>query len=307
MHIGVSVGRTPLPTQIEAIDRYLEYAGPLELDAIELDFSVQGHFPNYAPLPYPWDDAPAWAEARKRLDAFVLAGAHLPFQDTNPFDANESVAQDALFQHVNAIERAGDLGLLYAVIHMLGAPAGAGRETWVPLWTDYLGGLSEFARRAGIILCVENTSHGFFLRDLAQVLRQIDSPWLRMTLDIGHAAVPGSRTAQLTGCAHEGYESMDDFVRREFELIYSLHIHDNDGRSDQHLMLGDGAGDFGYLRTLHALGFAGPWILEHYVEDWARLPTAVGRLRDLVGSMDAGAARRENESKCISWCLRGFV
>ena len=284
MHIGASVGRASLPSQVEAIERYSEHAERLSLDAIELDFSVRGHFPEYAPLPYPREDSPIWSEVSRRLDAFAVAGAHLPYFDLNPLSDDADIAEDAKIQHMDAIERAGDLGLLYAVIHMLGYRAGTDRTNWLPLWVDYLGELSLYAREAGLILCVENTSYGFFLKDLVHVIEEVGSPWLRMTLDTGHALIPGSRTAGLRGCPYEGYESMEAFVRQEHERIYSVHLHDNDGENDQHLVIGDGIGDFSYLRALREVGFAGPWTLEHEIDDWESIVVAVGRLRGLAGA-----------------------
>ena len=151
----------------------------------------------------------------------------------NPLSEDPDIAEDARIQHMDAIERAGDLGLLYAVIHMVGYRAGTDRDTWPPLWEDYLGNLSDFARVAGLVLCVENTSYGFFLQDLVRIVDRVHSPWLRITLDTGHALIPGSRTARLTGCPHMGYDSMEAFVRQEHDKIFSLHVHDNDGQTDQ--------------------------------------------------------------------------
>lgn len=282
MHIGVSVGRSRLPSQVEALDTYLALVAEHGLDVVELDFSIEGHYPEFAPLPSVKYGGPVWAEVRRRLDAFALGGAHMPYAGLNPLSTDSHAANDARALHLDAIERAGELGLLYVVVHMLGYREGTDRSTWLPLWMDYLGELSLSARRAGVILCVENTSYGFFLKDLVEIVAGVDSPWLRITLDAGHALIPGSRTARLAGSPYEGYASMDAFVRAEWERIFSLHIHDNDGRQDQHLAIGDGIGDFGYLAALRASGFAGPWVLEHYIDGWDSIGMAVERLRRLT-------------------------
>jgi sugar phosphate isomerase/epimerase len=287
MHIGASIGRTALPSQITAFDHYARQIEELGLDAVEIDFSIRGNFPNFAPLPYPGEDVPDWAELRRRIDTLAIAGAHLPYADLNPLSEDEDIAEDARIQHMDAIERAGDLGLLYAVVHMLGYRVNTDRDTWFPLWIDYLGDLSDFARRAGLVLCVENTSYGFFLGDLVRIVNAVHSPWLRITLDTGHALIPGSRTARLVGCPHLGYDSMEAFVRREHDKLFSLHLHDNDGQTDQHLPIGDGVGDFGYLAALHETGFNGPWIMEHIIDDWHSIGRAARRLRNLTRADDA--------------------
>ena len=53
MHIGASIGRTALPSQITAFDRYARQIEEVGLDAVEIDFSIRGHFPEFAPLPNP--------------------------------------------------------------------------------------------------------------------------------------------------------------------------------------------------------------------------------------------------------------
>ena len=167
------------PPSITTQDRSKKWG----LDAVEIDFSIRGHFPEFAPLPNPAEDRPAWSQLRRHLDGLAIAGAHLPYADMNPLSEDPDIAEDARIQHMDAIERAGDLGLLYAVIHMVGYRAGTDRDTWPPLWEDYLGNLSDFARVTGLVLCVENTSYGFFLQDLVRIVDRVHSPWLRITLD----------------------------------------------------------------------------------------------------------------------------
>ena len=288
MHIGVSVALSSLPSQIEAMDRYVGYAQQLGLDSIEINFEPHPPERCYAPLPRPWDEDPIWSEVHKRLEHFRLPGAHLPFVDINPLDEDPYIADNAKSRYIKSIERAGRLGLKYGVIHVVGSRPGLDRSNWLPVWIDYLGELSEYARRAGLVLCVENAAHGHFLDDIIHIIRQVDSPWLRMTLDTGHVIVPGSRTAGYKGFAYGTYGSMDTFIRREHDLVYTMHIHDNNGKLDEHLVLGDGVGDFGYLKTLYDLGFDGVWTIEHRIDDdWDSIEVATRRLREMVVGVSA--------------------
>ena len=82
-----------------------------------------------------------------------------------------------------------------------------------------------------------------------------------------------------------GYDSMEAFVRQEHDKIFSLHVHDNDGQTDQHRPIGEGVGDFGYLTALGEIGIDGPWIMEHIIDDWDSIGLGARRLRDLTNTI----------------------
>lgn len=284
MHIGASVSPSFLPDQLQAIERYMEYAGRLRLTSIELDFSIQGHLPEFAALPYPWEETPIWDEVRRQVAYFALPGVHLPYMDINPLSNERKEAEQATFQYVRSIERAGDLGLRYGVIHMVGLRPGTTRETGLPLWVDYMGHMARHAEKAGIILCLENAAYGFYLHDAAYVIRQVNSPWLRMTLDIGHAHLKKSASSGLEGVPYAHYGSMEAFIDQEGELLYTLHIHDNHGAVDDHLVIGEGEGDFSYLKAIRRIGFSGAWTFEHNIfDDWETIGLSHRRLLEIVG------------------------
>lgn len=283
MHIGASVSPSFLPTQLAAIQRYVGIARRLRLTSIEIDFSVKDGYPQYAPLPYPWDETPEWDEIRRLVGEFALPGAHLPFVGLNPLSEDAEEAGRADFEYRASIDRAADLGLRYVVIHAAGHRRGRAGESGLSLWVEYMGRMADYAGRAGIILCLENAASTFRLDDTVHVIRQVRSPWLKMTLDTGHAQFilewEGRRI-----CAYEAYGSLDAFVRQEHDILFTLHIHDNFLQQDDHLVIGAGAGDFTYLRTLYALGFAGAWTFEHNIhDDWESIEIATHRLRALVG------------------------
>jgi len=284
MYIGASVSPSFLPSQLDAIDRYIEYAHRLDLTSIEIDFSIKGHYPQYAPLPYAWEDSPVWAEVQERVEQFELPGAHLPFLGINPFSENPNEVRDATHQYHASIDRAGELGLRYVVIHAIGYREGTDRSTWLPLWVDYMGEMGEYARKAGLILCLENAAFAFLLEDAIHIIRQVNSPWLRMTLDTGHAMHTTAWALGRKACAYEAYGTMEQFIRKEHDLLFTLHIHDNYGETDDHLVIGAGTGDLTYLKTLYDLGFDGAWTFEHNIDDnWDSIAIAAHRLRRLIG------------------------
>jgi sugar phosphate isomerase/epimerase len=75
-----------------------------------------------------------------------------------------------------------------------------------------------------------------------------------MCLDLGHAFITSDVIARLRDCA---------------DVIDYLHVHDNDGKLDAHLMPGDGAIDWPAVgRTLGDIGLQVPAMLEvFYLRD----------------------------------------
>lgn len=93
--------------------------------------------------------------------------------------------------------------------------------------------LAEIGRRQGVVYLFENlTGQALIGHDplrLAQWIRQINSPNLRMCFDTGHARLTGQVASSIQACK---------------DVIAYLHVHDNDGVNDSHLMPGDGVIDW---------------------------------------------------------------
>lgn len=76
---------------------------------------------------------------------------------------------------------------------------------------------------------------GHDVTDLAQIIREANSPHIRMCFDTGHAHI----TSNI-------YQSLQDAA----DVIDYLHIHDNDGSIDTHLMPGEGTIDWPKLSQI---------------------------------------------------------
>ena len=108
---------------------------------------------------------------------------------------------------------------------------------------DSLGKMSEVAREAGVILVLEPLTHIETtavenLDNLLEVLDGVGSPNLAAMLDTGHINV----TAHLLG------KDADTYFREHVEKLGSrlqhMHIDDNVGDNDSHLLPGEGNFDF---------------------------------------------------------------
>ena len=101
------------------------------------------------------------------------------------------------------------------------------------------------------------------MADLAVLLEQLKAPNLALALDTGHAHIaatdPGE-TLAATG------------------LLRSTHVHDNNGRQDNHEPPGRGSLHWdGWLAALDAIGYEGPIMLE-----------CIRKLREQPALLDVG-------------------
>ena len=92
--------------------------------------------------------------------------------------------------------------------------------------------LVKFAKTKDVVLMLENTPSDDTqaIKDFLQVTDKV--PELRVHLDIAHAFIEG------------GMKKIKEYIDTFEKKIVHLHIHDNQGRSDEHLGLGMGMINF---------------------------------------------------------------
>ena len=160
--------------------------------------------------------------------------------------------QEAVSETCAAIRAAGLLGCAEVVVH-LGIP----REQRLPPGDNSpaaLGRSLETLARAS-----EATGVHLALELIPNVLATADAlvDWLDGDLELGPAGVClDTGHAHLTGGAPEAAELLSGYIS-------TTHVHDNRGRTDDHLVPFDGTVDWpATLMTLSKIGYAGPLIFE---------------------------------------------
>lgn len=97
---------------------------------------------------------------------------------------------------------------------------------------ELISDMVEYAKRQGIVLCLENLSENH--KDFLPAFQSV--PDLRMTLDIGHAQLLSKENTSF------------GFIDHCFDRIANIHVHDNKGgksvKDDLHLPLGEGIVDY---------------------------------------------------------------
>lgn len=119
---------------------------------------------------------------------------------------------------------------------------------------EFFSRLCDVAKVHDRVICFENMPMtALSLSTPEQILRfvkMIDSPYMRMCLDTGHCSVFGLSPA--------------DAVRMiGKEYLRALHVHDNDGKADRHMLPGEGVIDWeDFGRALAEIGCECPVSIE---------------------------------------------
>lgn len=191
---------------------------------------------------------------------------HGPFR-IPPKDLEESDRQERMEKMIRSIQAAALLGCRYWVIHPL-MPYGIAdkeikkEEATRNINIEFMKELLITAKKYDVVICLENMPYQSFSlahpKEVDRFVRSMADEHFKMCLDTGHAfALPDGNPAEM--------------MRRYGENIKVLHVHDNNGRMDQHLIPYFGQIDWkDFYKALQEVGFKGDFSLE--TEPSRRLP-----------------------------------
>lgn len=112
---------------------------------------------------------------------------------------------------------------------------------------EVLGQLRDYLKGTELVVCLENCPHSDHAESagLLRTLEELDSPNFGVCLDTGHLNIAA--------------ETQADFIRACGGRLKALHLADNQGETDQHMMpFGRGSVDFTeVLREADAAGYDG--------------------------------------------------
>jgi sugar phosphate isomerase/epimerase len=156
---------------------------------------------------------------------------HLPFSDMNLAGLNPGIHGEVLRQMKHYLHMASGL-VDVAVLHP-GYLSPYGSKLPEKAWDTCIWSIQELcdvALDSGIIIAVENMPNfpkifGRYPDEMLDILEQVDRKNVGMTLDTGHANTMGI---------------LDEFVKKCNGNISHMHIHDNHGKRDEHLPIGQG-------------------------------------------------------------------
>lgn len=190
-----------------------------------------------------------WSVHAPIADTFVAGVWGRPYFNASPDDR---VREEAVNETSAAIRAAGLLGCAEVVVH-LGIPHGQrapSGDNHPGAASRSLESLARASEAAGVRLALE-----LIPNPLATADALVD--WLDGDLDLGRAGVClDTGHAHLTGGAPEAAELLSGYIT-------TTHVHDNRGRTDDHLVPFDGTIDWpATLMALSKVGYAGPLVFE---------------------------------------------
>lgn len=204
--------------------------------------------------------SPKWEDnTKKLLDHAEKLGvkfvqAHSPCCG-NPVIYNP--ARETLMETtLRAFEVCRILGIKNMVVHN-GTTEGMDKKSYFEENTRFNRELFPIMEKTGVNLCVENSTVAnmpggryFFFdgKDMREYIEMLDHPLLKACWDTGHANI-------------EGHHYEDICVLGD--LLTTVHVHDNNGRSDEHMMPFSGTMNFDELMCgLIDSGYKGFFTLE---------------------------------------------
>jgi len=196
-----------------------------------------------------WGDAPhalpAWVDKRALSEALssyqMTVTMHAPFTDlnpANPFEPVRGAVERTLEEFVGFSE---SLGAKVITVH----PGSVHNEAMVPASTASAASILRTMVKAAdgrLAISVENQTKskskyhyplGSTTDSLRTLMEAVEE--LRFTLDTGHA--------------HASAQASDDFVQMAGPKLVEVHLSDNSGTSDAHLVPGEGTANLTKLMS----------------------------------------------------------
>ena len=161
------------------------------------------------------------------------------------------------------------IGIRAGVLHPGGRAmreAGRGTAEIQEIRTHALQAIGDYLRGTDLVICLENMSDTADAQYLLDLIQATDSANLAVCLDTGHLHLTGGNSA--------------GFVCQVGTHLKALHIADNEGKSDQHLMpFGRGTVDWsGMVSELKRLPYEGLFNFEIPGENRCPLPVRLAKL-----------------------------
>ncbi len=265
---------------IERTFRRLRGSGFTLLDWSSCDFARIFTEPGETPLVRDgWRDfAVALREAAERSGVRFHQAHGLIF---NPFDGSRQ-SEFLLGIEPRVFCVCSVLGIRYLVTHPMVPPVVKSRDdlkTCIAYNAKRICGLADLASEYGINVAVENmfsTSEIWRMcdrpDDMLALIEEVNRDNVCVCLDVGHAHIMG--------------ENLTDTCKRYGSLLKCVHIHDNDGKYDQHRLPMHGNVNWdAFMAGLSAAGYNGDFTLEAH---------------PVLNGSEALRAHREREAYLVS-------
>jgi sugar phosphate isomerase/epimerase len=180
----------------------------------------------------------------------LKATVHAPFGDLNPAAINDPIWRETVRQLCECVRLASEI-TNRVTIHP-GYLSCTGKLVPGKIWQLQKEAMKEVGKTAteyGVVACLENMPdiHDFLCRypeEIQGIIEDIEG--VSMTIDFGHAHTMGK---------------VKDFIK-VLKSASHVHIHDNNGKSDEHLAIGEGTVDWNLLSKTLLRDYRGVVVVE---------------------------------------------
>lgn len=202
-----------------------------------------------------WWDEEDWIEDFRSLpevarrEGLFVENVHVSFDYANDFWEDNAAGQSVFDYYMRSIQDCGDFEIPTMVMHTgrAGNPLPPLTGISVERWERMI----DRAEKLNVNIAVENQGDPYKCVRASEILEMFDSPKLGICYDSGHANVNNNNG--------HGRAMLKKFGHR----LKALHLHDNDGSGDQHIMPFDGNIDWADLMAeIKNTGYTGPTTLE---------------------------------------------
>lgn len=199
-------------------------------------------------------------------DAGLEISVHASFWDINPASIIPEVRKTAVKRIKSGIEVCAKLDGGPVVLHAGKCPIPEVEWMWRKTGEIYEKTMREvcaFAKRLNVKIAVENGSSAFgpyaVLEELPELLKKFD---VGICLDIGHAYLVERRRSK------SPEKKIAEKIEKLCEKIVHVHVHDNRGFKDDHLVPGEGEIDFKpIVAAFWKIDYSGALIVELFNPD----------------------------------------
>ncbi len=206
-----------------------------------------------------------------RLSNLRVNSVHAPFGEEIDFSSfDDNTHERGVASVIEALELAQLLNAKYLIIHPGHEAVFSERKKRLDRSVGVIRELAVIAEESGVMLAVENMPPDYLCDNTDEMLRVIEEASSRavgICFDTGHANMT---------------RSFERLARHLLPYTVTMHIHDNDGTTDQHLFPGNGTIDwkmFSHLCRQHCPN--APMLIECEPPaewDWLRACAEVARL-----------------------------
>lgn len=197
----------------------------------------------------------------------VVDWVHAPYRNTVLYDKENEYFNLSVGALKTAVIIASELEARSLVIHPFNHnfPQDVDYGSRVEQMVETLSVLVDYGRVLGVEIAIENIDEPFSYNLLEPLFKKL--PDLKFCFDTGHAEV---------------WNTWEKYLPTFTDRISALHIHDNHGEKDEHLIPGDGEIDFvPFLKQLKTHGYNGYLGLE-CVQKISRYPGEYHELADTI-------------------------